>query len=315
MRLYVTGGTGFVGSNIIKVAIERYQAEIFTTVHSWHAEVDVPFTYGQVDMLDRNRVFETVRRFAPDAIIHSAILNDLGVMYRDRKLAWQSYVDATRSMTEAANQVGAKMILVSTDWVFDGTQSGADETTPPNPVNYYGVLKAICETVVRETAKNGAVARVSGVSGKHWLRPDLPRSQDLGFGYLVKTVVDALRKNVPVTVWEAENINMIGTPSLASESAEMLLRIIARDKQGVFHCCGGESISRMGLAHTAAEVFDLDASLLQSGKPDWGDLAGVSIPYDTSLSATYTAEQLDYQLPTIRQLLQTYRHQVETGML
>jgi nucleoside-diphosphate-sugar epimerase len=68
MRLYVTGGTGFVGSNILKVAIERYQAEIFTTVHSWHAEVDVPFTYGQVDMLDRNRVFETVRRFAPEAI-------------------------------------------------------------------------------------------------------------------------------------------------------------------------------------------------------------------------------------------------------
>jgi len=315
MRLYVTGGTGFVGSNIIKVAVERRQAEVFTTVHSWQAAEPVPFVYEQVDMLNRKQVFETVQRFAPDAIIHAAILNDFDLLYRDRKLAWRSYVEATRIIVEGANKVGVKIILVSTDWVFDGTQAGADETTPPNPINYYGVLKTVCEIVVQESAHNGAVARLSGVNGKHWLRPETPRSQDVGLGYFVKTIVDALQKNKPVAVWEADNINMVGTPSLASESAEMMLRIIERDKQGIFHCCGGESISRMALAQIAAEVFVLDASLLQSGEPEWGDLAGIAIPYDTSLSASYTAEELGYELPSLRQILQAYRYQVETGML
>lgn len=315
MRLYITGGTGFVGSNIIKVATEHRQTEVFSTVHSWQATEPVPFVYEPVDMLDREQMFDTVQRFAPEAIIHAAILNDFNLIYRDRKLAWQSYVDATRIMVEAANYVGAKLLLVSSDWVFDGRQAGADETTPPNPINYYGVLKTICETVVQESAKNWAVARLSGVNGKHWLRPETPRSQDVGLGYFVKTIIDALQKNEPVAVWEADNINMVGTPSLASESAEMMLRVIERDKQGIFHCCGGESISRMALAQVAAEVFELDASLLQSGEPEWGDLAGIAIPYDTSLSASYTAEELDYELPSIRQILQAYRYQVETGML
>jgi dTDP-4-dehydrorhamnose reductase len=205
--------------------------------------------------------------------------------------------------------------LVSTDWVFDGTQAGADETTPPNPINYYGVLKTVCETVVQESAHNGAIARLSGVNGKHWLCPETPRTQDVGLGYFVKTIVDSLQQNEPLTVWEADNINMVGTPSLASESAEMILHIIERDKRGIFHCCGGESIDRMALARLTAEVFELDAGLLQSGQPEWGDLAGIAIPYDTSLSARYTAEELDYKLPGIRQILQLYRHQVETGML
>lgn len=92
---------------------------------------------------------------------------------------------------------------------IDGTQSGADETTPANPINYYGVLKTVCETVAQETAKNRAVARLSRVNGKHWLRPEAPRSQDVRLGYFVKTIVDALQKNEPVSVWEADNINRV----------------------------------------------------------------------------------------------------------
>jgi dTDP-4-dehydrorhamnose reductase len=76
-------------------------------------------------------------------IVHSAILNDLGRIYADRRLGWDAYVGATRAVADAANEVGAVLVYVSTDWVFDRTQAGADETTPPNPVNYYGLLKAM----------------------------------------------------------------------------------------------------------------------------------------------------------------------------
>ena len=99
------------------------------------------------------------------------------------------------------------MLLVSTDWVFDGTQGGAAEDEPPNPVDAYGFLKAASELVVAERARRGAVARIAGVQGVHRARPDTPRVQDAGFGYLVASVVGALRAGRPFSVWESPEIN------------------------------------------------------------------------------------------------------------
>ena len=155
MRLYVTGGTGFVGSNIIKVALERFNAAVFSTVYSSLPEGAPGLEYGRVNMLDPHQVLNSVRAFQPNAIIHAAILNDFERIYQDRKLAWQAYVDSTRFLVRAANEVGAKIILVSSDWVFDGTQVDADEFTPPNPINLYGVLKLVAETVWRKQPKTG----------------------------------------------------------------------------------------------------------------------------------------------------------------
>ncbi|MBI1880095.1 MAG: sugar nucleotide-binding protein [Chloroflexi bacterium] len=317
MKIYVTGGTGFLGSNIIKVAIERYQAQVFTNTHSWQPSAPVPFEYENVDICDQDQIQKTVDRFKPDAIIHCAALLDFARLYQDRRLAWEVYVKSTRYLTKAANKVGAKIILISSDWVFDGTQTDATETTPPNPVNYYGVLKVVGETVVAENGNNWAVARVSGVNGVHWLNPDKPLGQNAGFGYFAASVVNSLRQKQPFTVWEG-NINMYATPSLASESADMMMRIIKLDKQGIFHCCCGQSVTRMELAQLTAEVFDLDASLIKAGPPDPtdpGSLQGYMVPRDTSLSATYPAEQLNYPLPDVRRLLQIYRRQIEMAIL
>jgi dTDP-4-dehydrorhamnose reductase len=317
MKIYLTGGTGFLVSNIIRVAQDRYQAEILTTVHTWQPSPEVSFRYEKVDLLSREEVLRTVEEFQPDAIVHAAAILDFEVLYRDRPLAWDAYVNATRHLIEAANRVGVKVVLVSTDWVFDGTQSKAEVTTPPNPINYYGVLKLVGETLVTETAENGAVARVAGVNGKHWIRPEVVLKQNAGFGNLVTPVIDALQKRQQFSVWEGE-VNMIATPSLASECAEMIMRIIKLDSQGVFHCCGGEAVSRMELARLTAEIFDLDTDLITSGTPDPddpGSLLWCPVPRDTGLSTVITAQRLNYQPPNLRQWLQSYRHQVETKSL
>ena len=125
-----------------------------------------------MDLTDAAAVATSVRAFAPDVVVHSAILNDWARMYADRQLAWDTYVEATRSTIDAADEVGAAYVLVSTDWVFDGTQGGADESTPPNPINLYGFLKFASEMVVLE--RGGAVGRVSGVNGLHRARPTTP---------------------------------------------------------------------------------------------------------------------------------------------
>jgi dTDP-4-dehydrorhamnose reductase len=303
MRVFVTGGSGFVGSNVVKVFAERHGVDVVAPSH------------GAVDLTDRARAHESITEARPDAIVHCAILNDLDRLYADRRAAWDAYVGATRNVVDAANAAHAKVVLVSTDWVFDGTQSGADERTPPNPINLYGVLKVASELVVTERAHDGAVARISGVNGVHWARPRAPRSQDAGFGYFVASIVDSVTAGRPFTVWVGDDINMIATPSLASSCAELMWRIVDRDRRGVFHCCGGEAVGRWGLAETTAEIFGLDESLLREGRPDPRSVTAAPVPYDTSLTAGATARALDVELPSVRELLVELRHELETGSL
>jgi dTDP-4-dehydrorhamnose reductase len=312
MRVYVTGGTGFVGSNVVKLCTEVHGLDV-TIAARRSAELPLPGRFVPVDLLDRDAVRASIREAAPDLVVHTAILNDFDSLYADRRLGWDSYVEATRAVVDAANAVDAAVLYVSSDWVFDGTAADSDEQTPPNPVNYYGFLKAAAELVTLERAKHPIVARVAGVNGVHWAQQQGPRTQDAGFGFFVASLVDALSAGTPFTVWEADAINMRATPSLASESAEMMLRLAQAGARGIFHCCGGESLSRMELALTAADVFGLEASLISAGPPDAGGMMTAPVPHDTTLAAKSTAATIDYTLPTVRQLLGEFRRQRETG--
>jgi dTDP-4-dehydrorhamnose reductase len=308
----MTGGTGFVGSNVVHAALGR-GADVMTTVHSYRPQDPAGYATDAVDLTDPVAVSTSIRDFAPDVVVHAAILNDWAQMYADRRLAWDSYVGATRTTIDAANEVGASYIVVSTDWVFDGTQGGADESTPPNPINLYGFLKFASEMTALE--RGGAVARVSGVNGVHRARPSTPRAQDPGFGYFVASIVDALRAGKRFTVWESDSINMKATPSLASETADLILRIGERSLDGIFHCCGGEPIERMQLAELACDVFELDSSLLDSGPPDPDAMpAGGRVPYDTSITIPRTAALLDHEPSPVRNLLERFRDEYEEAL-
>ena len=313
MKIYVTGGSGLVGSNVIKVAMEGHKAHVFATMHNWQPSPPTEYEYGTVDINDPDQVLTSVRNFEPDAIVHCAALLDLPLIYRQRERGWQSYVESTRCLTTAANEVGAKMILISSDWVFDGTQTMAGERTPPNPINYYGVLKVAGEILVSAMAHNWAVARIAGVNGVHWARPELPLTQNAGFGNLATAAVTALGAGQPFTVWEGA-VNMRGTPTLASEIGEMIMRIVEKDRGGIFHCCGGESATRLELVRATADVFGLDADLIHVGSPDPADpasLTGIPVPADTSLGQSYTVEQLAYNPPSLHDTLEGLRQQVE----
>jgi dTDP-4-dehydrorhamnose reductase len=128
MRVFVTGARGFVGSNVVRVLRERHGVDVAGP------------SRAEVDVTDAAGLARAVEAFAPDAIVHCAILNDPVALERDRRAAWAGYVGATRNVVDAAN--GAHVVLISTDWVFDGTQSGATEDEPPNRINAYGFLKA-----------------------------------------------------------------------------------------------------------------------------------------------------------------------------
>jgi dTDP-4-dehydrorhamnose reductase len=302
VRVYLTGASGFVGSNVARV-FAAHGAEL---VRPGHEEVDVT---------DARAVRRSVAAAAPDAVVHAAIWNDPAGLRSDRRRAWDSYVASTRHVVDAANAVGAHVLLVSTDWVFDGTQGPAREDEPPGPINAYGFLKAASELVVAERAERGTVARISGVQGVHRARPQAPRRQDAGFGYLVASIVDALRAGRRFTVWRGEQINMVATPTLATDAAELMWRALERGATGILHCCGGESVDRETLARAVVEAFELDGELLDFGPPDPDALAAGPIPYDTRLDATATAAALGVELPDLRTQLARLRAEIEAARI
>lgn len=305
VRVWMTGGTGFVGSNIVHAAVNAGH-DVMSTVHSFVPD-PAPCAVERVDMTDAADVAASIGRFDPDLVVHCAILNDHAAMHADRRAAWAAYVDATGSTADAAADAGAAYVVVSTDWVFDGTTPGAPEDAPPNPINLYGTLKMASELVALE--RGGAVARVSGVNGVHRARPTSPRHQDAGFGYFVASLVDALRTDQPYTVWESDDINMVASPSLADECGEIILAIGERRATGVFHCCGADATSRMELARLACDVFDLDPALLRSGPPPDRPHGTDRYPYDTSLTTPRTDDVLGRTATPVRTLLERFRDQ------
>jgi len=260
-------------------------------------------------MTDEAQARGSIEAFDPDLVIHCAIMNDWDQMYADREAAWASYVHATRFTQAGAIGSDATYVLVSTDWVFDGTQSGAHEETPPNPINLYGTLKLASEMVSLENG--GAVARVSGVNGLHLARPNTIRAQDRGFGYFVASIVDSLSAGKNFTVWEAPEINMRATPSLALECGEIMLSIGEHRESGVFHCSGADSVTRRELAELTCGVFSLDSDLLQYGPPDPDSLMAAPIAHDSSLTTPRTDRVLGRSATPVRTLLERFKLQLE----
>src|SRR6185312_7421114 len=167
------------------------------------------------------------------------------------------------------------------------------------------------EIVVRETAGRWTIARIAGVQGVHRARPSLPRAQDAGFGYLVVSLVDALRAGRRFEVWDGPGLNRVATPTLASDAAEMVWRALDREVVGVVHCCGGEHVERVDLARRAARAFELDPDLIEVVAPPDGAAGAEPVPVDTRLDARATARVLGVDLPGLEPMLTRLRAEVE----
>ena len=250
-----------------------------------------------------------------DAVVHCAIANDFNKLVDDRVFAYNSYVGLTQTVTAAANLAGAKPILISTDWVMDGTQHRVPETDPGNPINFYGALKILSEQVIRDLAPhNGAICRIAGVMGQHQIT-ESPRSQDVGFGYFVFSLVEALRAGKEFAVWGGDRVNKVTTPSLAAEIGAQLERVILRNAVGTFHLVGDDAVSRMELAKLTCEVFGLDTSLLTESEPPADQLFPAAVPVDSSLGNEYTKKILGLEPQPLRKILEAFNQELESGRI
>jgi len=298
-RVALTGGTGFLGSNVAEVLMDAGH-EVLVVTRATPA-MEVPWSYAVVDTSDSAALEEVLT--GCDAVIHAAIANAFHLL--DSQAAYSAYPGLTQAVTRAALAVGAQPIYISSDWVMDGATPKAPETHYGRPINTYGFLKALGEQVIRDLApENGVIVRIGGVMGSHRLLEDLPRNQDVGFGYFVSALVKTLRAGQEFMVFGGEGVNKVATPSLASEIGATIHRIIDRGASGVFHAVADDAITREGLASLTCDVFELDSSLVTSGEPPEADRMTEPVPIDTSLDNARVKSELGVGPVSVRDLVE-----------
>lgn len=305
----VTGSTGFVGSNIARV-LQEFGHNVVGLAR--RPVTGTPWMIREVDFESVDSLTEALA--GADAVVHCAIQNDFNRLVDNHDEAYDSFVGMTARVTMAARSTGAHVVYVSTDWVMDGTGHRVPETEMGNPVNYYGFLKAMGEQVVRDLVPaGGAVCRIAGVMGQHQLGGDGPRSQDVGFGYFVHSLVDALSRGDRFTVWNGPDVNQVTSPSLAAEIGAQIERVIDRRATGTLHLVGDDAISRFDLALLVCDVFGLDHELLDQAPPPTESLFPAPVPVDSSLANEHTKQVLDLGPTSIRDLLAAFREELASG--
>ena len=294
MRIYLTGASGFVGSNLAHVFAHEHGAEV---VAPGHEHVDLTDRAGRAPLgarhpagRDRARgdLERPGRRSAP-------IAGAPGTRTWAPPATWSA----------AANAVDAHVVLISTDWVFDGTQGPADRVRAAQPDQHLRLPQGVPRSWSSPNrAARGTVARIAGVQGIHRARPHTPRAQDAGFGYLVASLVDALRAGERFTVWDGPGLNQLATPTLATDAAELVWR--ALDARGHRH----PALLRRRARRPGGPRAPCDRGVRArrrtcstSVPPPPEALAAGAVPRDTRLDAAATARALDAELPDLDTML------------
>lgn len=296
MKLYVTGGTGLVGSNLIRCARAQDSVEIIATQFGPPPVWQVDYELDPLDISDAEAVRRSIEKYRPDAVIHTAASVDQVWMRNNRERAWAIMVESTMAFARACRATDARFVFVSTDWVFDGMVPLVTEFSPPLPVNFYGIMKAVCEQALGAMDDlSYGVGRLAGVYGLNYALPAmLRREQSLGFEMGVYVAEQVTRGRV-AEIWSGPNTNMQAHPTLASDCADMLLRLARSDANGIFHCFGSESIGRLDFARAVARAFDADSNLVAAAPTDPMALethAGIRIPYRTCASVEHSSAVL-----------------------
>jgi dTDP-4-dehydrorhamnose reductase len=158
VRLLVTGASGRLGTALAAAVREG-------DTPNPPAVVWIGTTSADADVRDRRSVRDLVRRVGPDAILHAAAYTDVAAAERERERCWRTNVEGTRHVADAAAEVGARLVHVSSDYVFwggdDRPEGGYREDDPVGPVrNYYALTKLVAEEAARR-APTALIVRTS----------------------------------------------------------------------------------------------------------------------------------------------------------
>lgn len=202
----------------------------------------------RLDVRDRRSVEGCLRALVPDVVFLA--VNPRGGVDRceeEPQEAWETIVDGTRNVAEAAARWGAKLVYYSTDYIFDGKGGPYSEEAVPSPISAYGRAKLEAEEVVRRLAGDYLIIRTTALFG--W---------DRGSRNFAMQVWQALQAGRPLRV----PCDQWCTPTLADYLAEVSVRLVQMDAWGVFNVVGRDRLTRSELAVALARALALDPQLI-----------------------------------------------------
>ena len=233
-----------------------------------------------VDITHKERTLESIASAAPNVVVHTAAETNVDRCETERDLARRINVEGTANVADACSRVGAKLMLISTDYVFDGNKGNYEEADEPNPISFYGLTKLEAERIVTSTSPNSLIVRTSVLYGWHPTK--------LNFA---TWVLKGLRERQILKV-VSDHIN---SPTFADNLADAIRRTIERNSHGVLHIAGSERISRFDFARRIARRFGLDENLLVP--VEMKDLNWIARrPRDSSLNVGKAEKELRVEL-------------------
>ena len=160
-RVVVTGSSGLLGRSLMNVLESDYEL-VGIDKHVPKGQKDLA-----VDITEKEQTLKSIASTAPSVVVHTAAETNVDRCETERDLAQRINVDGTANIAAACAKVGAKLILISTDYVFDGHKGNYAETDEPNPISFYGLTKLEAERIVAASSSNSLIVRTSVLYGWH----------------------------------------------------------------------------------------------------------------------------------------------------
>ena len=270
MKLFVTGVCGQLGHDCVNEIIGRGGEAVGSDIQPAYAGIQdgsavVSAPYVQLDITDREAVLKTITEVKPDAIIHCAAWTNVDGAEDPEKKDIVHKINAvgTQNIADAAKAIDAKMLYLSTDYVFDG--QGERPWEPDDkcyaPLNVYGQSKLDGELAVSSTLSKYFIVRIAwvfGLNGKNF----------------IKTMINVGKTHDTVRVVN----DQIGTPTYTLDLARLLVDMIGTEKYGYYHATneGGyiswydfcvEFYRRYGLTTTVIPVSTAEYGLSVAARP------------------------------------------------
>jgi dTDP-4-dehydrorhamnose reductase len=232
MKVLVTGADGQLGYDVVKKLNEE---------NIEHIGVDKE----DFDLTNEKETKNFILNYQPDVIVHCAAYTDVDKAEVERELCYKVNVEGTKYVAKSAKESKAKMLYISTDYVFDGQGEESFEVTDqPNPINYYGETKFQGEQEVQNLLDKYFIVRTSWVFGEH------------GDNF-VKTMLELGKERDEISVVA----DQYGSPTYTGDLAELVVEMIETSKYGVYHATNEGFYSWYEFAKEIFRAADMDVTV------------------------------------------------------
>lgn len=299
MKIFVTGVCGQLGFDVVKEALkcgyEVIGSDILPESKIACAE------YVPLDITDVAAVKAKIAAFRPDVIVHCAAWTavDAAEVPENRAKVRQINVDGTRYLAEAARAVDAKMVYISTDYVFDGhgTRPWEPDDRSFAPLNVYGQSKLEGELTVSSILEKYFIVRIAWVFGKNGKN-------------FVKTMLRVGKNHDSVTVVD----DQIGTPTYTYDLARLLVDMVETEKYGYYHATNsevdGQYISWADFARAIFNAAGYSTEVCKVSTLEYG-ASVASRPFNSRLDKRKLVEQGFTPLPTWMDAVERYVRELD----